>query len=267
MEEIIIRGLRIAFEQKGSGTPLVLLHGALSDSRVWRRQLDELSDNYTVVAWDAPGCGKSDDPPKEFLLSDYADCLAAFIHGIGLKKPHILGLSFGGGLALSLYQQYPAIPRSLILASAYAGWAGSLPPEVVEERLRNGIKQSKLPPDQVVEAWMPTLFDDSVPAEIVNEMAAIMSEFHPAGMKAMLNAFAKADLSPVLSTITIPVLLLYGETDQRSPLNIARNLNKNIPESQLVIIPETGHVLNLEAHGIFNKEIRNFLEGKNILMP
>lgn len=122
MDEIDIGGLRIAFERKGEGVPLVLLHGGLSDSRMWRRQLDELSDEFKVVAWDAPGCGRSADPPETFRLPDFADCLAVFIEEIGLVKPHILGLSFGAGLALEFYHRYPTIPRSLILASAYAGW-------------------------------------------------------------------------------------------------------------------------------------------------
>jgi pimeloyl-ACP methyl ester carboxylesterase len=121
---------------------------------MWRRQLDELSDEFTVVAWDAPGCGRSADPPETFRLPDFADCLAAFIEEIGLVKPHILGLSFGAGLALELYHRYPAIPRSLILASAYAGWSGSLPSDVVEQRLQQGLKQSELPPEQVVKMWI-----------------------------------------------------------------------------------------------------------------
>ena len=88
-----------------------------------------------VVAWDVPGCGRSSDPPENFHLSDYADCLAAVIDQLNLERPHILGLSFGGGIALEFYRAYPEIPESLILASAYAGWAGSLPPETVEDRL------------------------------------------------------------------------------------------------------------------------------------
>jgi pimeloyl-ACP methyl ester carboxylesterase len=118
MDEVKIGGLHIAFEQRGNGTPLVLLHGAVSDSREWRRQLDELSDEFTVVAWDAPGCGRSSDPPETFRLPDYADYLAAFIEENGLVRSHVLGLSFGSGLALELYRRHTAIPRSLILASA-----------------------------------------------------------------------------------------------------------------------------------------------------
>jgi len=260
MDEVNVCGLRIAFERKGEGPPLVLLHGALSDSRMWRRQLDELSDEFTVVAWDAPGCGRSADPPETFRLPDFADCLAAFIKEIGLVKPHVLGLSFGAGLALELYRRYPNIPRTLILASAYAGWAGSLPPDVVEERLQQGLQQSRLPPEQVVEKWIPTLFTKSVPVEVINETATIMSEFHPAGMRVMLLSFAEADLRDVLPTIKVPTLLLYGEADQRSPLNVAESLHARIPASKLVVIPGVGHECSLEAPEIFNAEVRSFLQ-------
>lgn len=259
MDEVEISGLRIAFERKGEGPPLVLLHGALSDSRMWRRQLDELSDEFTVVAWDAPGCGRSADPPETFRLPDFADCLAGFIEKIGLVKPHVLGLSFGAGLALELYRCYPSIPRSLILASAYAGWAGSLPPDVVQERLHQGLQESRLPPEQVVEAWIPTLFTKSIPTEVVNETAKIISEFHPAGMRVMLLAFAEADLRDMLPTIKVPALLLYGEADQRSPLNVAENMHARIPTSKLVIIPGVGHECSLEAPEAFNAEVRSFL--------
>lgn len=258
MDEVNIGGLRIAFQRKGKGSPLVLLHGGLSDSRMWRRQLDELSDEFTVVAWDAPGCGRSADPPETFRLPDFADCFAAFIEEIGLVKPHILGLSFGAGLALELYHRYPAIPRSLILASAYAGWSGSLPSDVVEQRLQQGLKQSELPPEQVVKMWIPTLFVKSVSNKVIEETAAIMSEFHPVGMRTMLLSFAEADLRDMLPTIKVPTLLLYGEADQRSPLNVAENLHAEIPTSRLVIIPAVGHEISLEAPEIFNAEVRSF---------
>ncbi|MCC7576639.1 MAG: alpha/beta hydrolase [Methanomethylovorans sp.] len=259
MDEIDIGGLRIAFERKGKGSPLVLLHGGLSDSRMWRRQLDEMSDEFKVVAWDAPGCGRSADPPETFRLPDFADCLAAFIEEIGLVKPHVLGLSFGAGLALEFYHRYPTIPRSLILASAYAGWAGSLPPDVVEQRLLQGIQQSKMLPEQVVAMWIPTLFTKSVPIEVIKETAAIMSEFHPVGMRTMLFAFAEADLRDMLPTIKVPTLLLYGGADKRSPSDVAENLHAKIPASKLVIIPGVGHEVSLEAPEIFNANVRSFL--------
>lgn len=254
-----IRDLHIAYERRGAGPPLVLLHGAVSDSRWWRRQIDDLSDELTVVAWDAPGCGRSSDPPEDFQLSDYADCLADLILRIGLNKPHLLGLSFGGGLALEFYHRYPDVPATLVLASAYAGWAGSLSPEAVEERRRKGLRDSNLPPEQVVESWISTVISESASPEIIAEAKAIMREFHPAGMRAMLSAFAEADLSGMLSTVEVPTLLLYGELDQRSPLTVARSLEAGIPDSKLVVLPGVGHGSNLEAPEAFNSAVRSFL--------
>jgi pimeloyl-ACP methyl ester carboxylesterase len=75
MEHVDVRGLRIAFQRRGQGPCLLLLHGAVSDSRVWRVQLESLSDTFTVVAWDAPGCGGSSDAPDHFRLPEYAECL------------------------------------------------------------------------------------------------------------------------------------------------------------------------------------------------
>ena len=259
MDVVNAGGFQIGFRCKGAGPPLVLLHGALSDSRAWRRQLDGLCDEFTVVAWDAPGCGRSSDPPESFRLPDYADCLAAFIEEIGIKRTHLLGLSFGSGLALEFYRRYPDIPRTLVLASAYAGWAGSLPTEEVEERLREGLRQSERSPEQVVNTWIPTLFSGSVPAEVVEETAAIIADFHPLGMRAMLRAFAEADLRDVLPRIEVPTLLLYGEYDQRSPLNVAMELHARIPRSTLVVIPGVGHESNTEAPAIFNAEVCRFL--------
>lgn len=76
----------------------------------------------------------------------------------------------------------------------------------------------------------------------------------------MLLAFAEADLRDMLPTIEVPTLLLYGEADQRSPLNVAENLHSRIPASKLVVIPGVGHDCSLEAPEIFNAEVRSFLQ-------
>lgn len=259
MDEIEVAGLRIAFERAGEGPPLVLLHGILGDRRVWRRQLDDLSDEFAVVAWDAPGCGRSSDPPETFRLPQYADCLAGFVDALGLRRPHVLGLSLGGALALELYRRHPTVPMTLVLASAYAGWAGSLPAEVVEQRLRQCLREADLPPDQWVPGWIPGLLTESAPAELVAEVVAMMSEFHRAGYRAMACALAEADLRDVLPHIDVPTLLLYGDADQRSPLNVAEALHAKVPASRLVVLPGVGHLSNVEAAAQFNAEVRIFL--------
>ena len=222
-------------------------------------ELDDLSDEFTVVAWDAPGCGRSADPSETFRLPEYADCLAGFVDALGLERPHVLGLSLGGALALELYRRHPTVPMTLVLASAYAGWAGSLPAEVVEQRLQQCLREADLPPDQWVPGWIPGLLTESAPAELGDEVAAIMCEFHPAGFRAMAHALAEADVRDVLPHIDVPTLLLYGDADQRSSLNVAEDLHARIPASRLVVLPGVGHLGNVEAADHFNAEVRNFL--------
>ena len=259
MEQVEIRGLGIAFERVGSGPPLVLLHGGLSDGREWRGQLDGLADEYTVVAWDAPGCGRSSDPPDSFRMPDYADCLASFIDALDLGRPHVLGLSWGGTLALELYRRWPRLPRTLLLASAYAGWAGSLPEDVVGERLDGMLRELERPPEQFVRGFIPSLLTEHAPAEMIDDLVAIMSDFHPSGCRPMLHAMAEADLSDVLPRIDVPTLLLYGDADVRSPLHVAEELRDQIPDSTLVVIPGVGHQSNIEAAGLFNTAVQDFL--------
>ena len=80
METIEVDGLRIAYERAGAGPPLVLLHGYVGDGpTTWRPQLQGLGDDFTVVAWDAPGAGRSSDPPESFGMAGYAACLAGFV--------------------------------------------------------------------------------------------------------------------------------------------------------------------------------------------
>ncbi|MET3920047.1 alpha/beta hydrolase [Arthrobacter sp. UYEF20] len=261
METVEVDGLRIAYQRVGHGPPLVLFHGAGEDSRIWRRQLEGLSDDFTVFAWDAPGCGQSDDPTLGFSAEEFGAVAAGFLRAAVPENPYILGLSWGSMLALELYRGYPEIPASLVLASAYAGWAGSLPPEEVERRYAQVLAEIDLPPEKFVEEWLPTLFTDKADPAVVAEASGIMAGVRPAGMRALLSASGRADYRPVLPTITVPTLLLYGADDQRSPLYVAHELHRQIPGSRLSVIPDVGHLAQMEAPDAFNTEVRNFLRG------
>jgi pimeloyl-ACP methyl ester carboxylesterase len=247
VEHVNVGGLQIAYRRAGQGPPVVLLHGGLSDSREWLRQIDGLCDEFTVVAWDAPGCGGSSDPDESFRLPDYADVLASFIRALQLEHPH------------ELYRRHPQLAASLVLASAYAGWAGSLPPDEVEERLRSVLRAADQPADEVVAEWLPSLFADPTRTDLVNEVATIMRDFHPAGMRPMAYAFAEADLRDVLPRVDVPTLLLYGDSDLRTPLSVAQRLHAAIPDSRLVVLEGVGHQSNVEAADRFNTEVRSFL--------
>jgi pimeloyl-ACP methyl ester carboxylesterase len=234
----------------------------MDDSRSWRRQLDGLFDEFTVMAWDAPGCGRSSEPPDAWRMADYADCLASWLDLIAVDRPHVLGLSWGSSLALELYRRHRNVPRSLILASAYAGWAGSLPPEEVSRRLQSVLAVADLPREELL-AGLPGLLTAAVPAEVADELASIWADnagtVHPAGYRAMAHSMAEADLREVLPTIDIPTLLLFGELDERAPLSIAAELHASIPTSKLVVISGVGHMSNAEAPDEFNARVREFI--------
>ena len=261
MDVIEVDGLHIAYERAGAGPPLVLLHGYVGDGRTtWQRQLDGLSDEFTVVAWDAPGAGASSDPPESIGMAGYADSLAGFVERLRLDKPHLAGLSFGGALALEFYRRYSGIPTTLILASAYAGWGGSLPADVAEQRLRRALVLADLPPDEFVGALLPTMFSERMTPEAVEAFGARMLAFHPAGFRAMARASAE-DLRSVPPGINVPTLLVYGDKDVRSPLAVAEELHAAISGSTLVVVPGVGHLCNLEAPEEFNTTVRTFLRG------
>ena len=166
------------------------------------------------------------------------------------------------GSRSSSYRRHPELPRSLILVSAYAGWAGSLPPDAVEHRLRQAVELADLPPERFAGEVLPTLFSASTPPELVARFADAVTAFHPAGLRAMARAFAEADLRDVLPHIAVPTLLVAGEEDARAPVTVTRALHAAIPGSTLVVLPGTGHVISLEAPGRFAAEVRAFLAGR-----
>ena len=150
-------------------------------------------------------------------------------------------------------------PGSLVLVGGYAGWAGSLPAEEVEQRLQLALRTADLLPDGFVPQSIPGLFSDMMPAERTEELIRIMSEIRPVGTTVMAHAFAEADLRDVLPLLRIPTLVLHGSADERSPLEVAEALHSGIATSTLVVLPGLGHDCYLEAPGPFNAEVRRFL--------
>ncbi len=262
LETVDVRGLPIAFERIGSGPPVVLLHGGLADHREWSAQR-ALADEFTVVAWDAPGCGRSVDPPPSFRMPDYADTLVGFIHALDLGSPHVVGLSFGATLALAAEDLAPGTARTLVLAGAYAGWAGSLPPAVVAERLTSALGQLDQSRDALVESFTTTLVTDDAAPELVDAVRAMVSDFHEEGARTMLRSMAECDLRGALGAIDVPTLLLYGEHDVRSPRDVAEALHAAIPGSELRLLPHAGHQCNIEAADAFTAAVRAFLRANH----
>jgi pimeloyl-ACP methyl ester carboxylesterase len=256
-----VDGLRIAYEHAGHGPPVALLHGYVGDGpSLWRHQIDGLSRDFTVITWDAPGVGGSADPPESFGVAGYADCLASFLTTLGVDRAHVVGLSFGGAIALALHERHPEVTATLVLASAYAGWSGSLPADEAQGRLAQALRLSTLTPAEFVDTLLPTMFASPVPAQDVEAFRRSMEAFHPAGFRALARAAAD-DLRHVPPGVSVPTLLVYGDRDQRAPMAVAEALRRAVAGARLVVLEGAGHLCNVEAPQRFNEEVRSFLLG------
>ena len=264
MKQIEVDGLPIAYHVLGAGPPVVFVHGYVGDAwSTWRPQLEALSDEFTVVACDLPGAGASADPPEELGISGYADFLAHFVEALDLRPAHLVGLSLGGIITIEATRRHPSLAASLVLSSAYAGWYGSLPAEMADRRLEQALRLSELPSEEFVAALLPTMFASAPAAADVEALRAAMLAFHPAGFRALARASA-VDVSSALGTIATPTLLIYGERDERAPMQVARQLHEAIRGSRLVLLPEVGHVCSIEAPLPFNHAVRAFVSEHQI---
>ena len=257
VEVVRANGLEIVYERAGKGRPLVFVHGAAVDGRIWQPQLAALANEFTVVAWDEPGAGGSSDVPADFGLPDYASCLAALIDDVGLGPAHVAGLSWGGTVVLELYREYPELVATLILIDTYAGWKGSLPEEEVHARVE-GLRQMLAVPDDHFDPTLPGWFAGDPPAEFVPLLEEMAADVRPESLRHQLLLMAEADQRDLLPCITVPTLLIWGEQDVRSPLSVARQFERAIPATRLVVISDCGHVSNLEQPERVNGAVREF---------
>jgi pimeloyl-ACP methyl ester carboxylesterase len=255
VEQLEVAGVRVAFERVGEGPAVVLLHGVLGDSRMWRRQLDELREEFTLCAWNAPGCGRSSDPPAGFRLPEYADCLAELIDRLALERPHVVGVGFGGHLAMELYRQYPALPQSLALSTAFPGWADSLPADVIAQRLKWCRRTTALLSEPFARGWRAVLSMEAATARVADEAIASMPDAPPAGFGVLARALAEASFAN-FPRIAVPTLLMYAVHEQLPERRPRPDL---IPVGKMLWLPGIRSPDSDAAPDRFTAEVRDFV--------
>src|SRR3712207_450630 len=137
--QVTVRGVTIAYDRTGSGPELVLLHGI--GGTPWRHPLAGLADAFTVIAWHAPGYGRSADPDGEWTMAEYAAALAGFLDALGIARAHLLGQSWGGVLAQEFARDHAARIRSLILSDTTLGGDAARPDS--EERIATRLRAAE----------------------------------------------------------------------------------------------------------------------------
>ena len=254
MESVEVDGLRIAYERAGHGPRSSSSTATSATAPTWRSS----SKRSATSSPSSPGTPRSRRllrPPESFGISGYADALAGFITRLGLESPHVAGLSFGGILALALSGRHPGIPRTLILASAYAGWSGSSrrrghcassrrwPVGAVARRVRG-----HAPPDHALRGN---------PARAGGCLRGEHAGLTPTGFRALARASAES-VRDVLPHVHVPTLLVHGDQDVRAPSGRRgppcrdRRVEAGRP-------PGAGHACNIEAPAAFDQAVRAFL--------
>ncbi|MDZ7680018.1 MAG: alpha/beta hydrolase [Acidimicrobiales bacterium] len=198
--------------------------------------------------------------PRATAWPTYARCLAGLIEALDLGPTHLLGHSWGTALALELAHRRPELVNTLVLVGAYAGWAGSLPPDEVERRLDFAHQLADSIPSSFDPRSMPGLFSDVMPPDRAAELAGIMSDIRPAGTRMMAEALAASDQREILGSIDAPALLVYGDQDIRSPVEIGEELHEALSNSTLTVLPGLGHECYLEDAARFEEAVRTFLD-------
>jgi esterase len=266
VKSVEVNGYDMAYQEVGSGPPLVLVHGAMTDYRYWYMLVPEFAKNYRVIAvslrhyypekWD----GKGDD----FSYEQHAADVAALIRKLDLGKVHLLGHSRGGGVVVNVAKTYPEVIKTLILADA-TGFESMLPETTEDEKPANAGRdlvktlQKNLADgnvDLAVQVFVDTLNGPGTWASRPTELRQPL--YDNLGTAAQMGP-APATSCEQVAKFNFPILLVHGA---RSPKNFAAmsaaiRKCKDIPEP--IVIPDAAHNMSRDNSAVFNATLVDFL--------
>ncbi|MFI9025930.1 alpha/beta fold hydrolase [Streptomyces sp. NPDC053560] len=245
-----LAGLHV--EEAGDAGPVLLcLHGIGSSSAAFAPQFATLSRYVRVVAWDAPGYAKSADPTGPFTLDDFADTAAALIRQRG-GRAHVLGVSWGGVIALRLAARHPELVSSLIVADSSAG-SGTDPVKAEAMRARAD-ELAEVGPRAFAERRGPRLVSDAAPEALVQRVTDTMAgSLRLPGYRYSTESMAATDLRIAdLSAVTAPTLVLCGDQDRVTGIDASQMLTADLHSSVFVIVKDAGHLANQEQPEAFD---------------
>jgi pimeloyl-ACP methyl ester carboxylesterase/putative sterol carrier protein len=248
-----IDGLRVYYEEAGEGRPLVCFHAASQDSLMWRHVLDGLSDRYRVIAVDAPGHCKSQEPATGPFtsLTSHAEFNEKLMDKLSLEKPAIVGCSMGGNLVLELAARRPDFYSAVISAEG-ADYTPTVSQFVLDMLLLNG--------PQIIQCWAESLIGDRTPPDRARDVVWQIRRTCPEVMCGDLTGYANFDRRDMVGKITVPVLLIRGDADWLVYQEQVEATRDRIPGAKMVVLDGTGHYPMTENPQEFNDSVRSFLE-------
>lgn len=273
IQHVRIHGEEVAYRRGGQGPVLLLLHGIAGSSGTWIAAMRLLQRDYTVIAPDFLGHGKSSKPLGDYSLGNHASGVRDFLHTLGVERVTVVGQSFGGGVALQFAYQFPELCERLVLVDA--GGLGrevslllrliTLPaaeyvmPVLFPEIVRDwgdpvvkflgdrGIRNAR-----GIEMWRAyrSLTQQENRRAFVRTMRAVID---PGGQS--VNAMSRLYLAAHM-----PTMIVWGEQDRIIPVSHAYQAHEAIPNSRLEVMPGVGHFPHAEEPVRFVELVRDFLD-------
>jgi len=257
-----VNGTRLYYETAGAGHPIVLIHGYTLDSRMWDDQFDKLSQKYRVIRYDLRGFGKSAYPSPGQKYCHTED-LKALLDYLKISKAYVMGLSMGGGIAVEFTLEHPDVAQALIpVDSTLGGFSHSDEFNAIFKEVFTTFSEEGLGPAKKV--WMgcqlfKPIFESPVAASRLSTMVSDYSGWHWSTNSDAMQSITPAAIGR-LEEIDAPVLVIVGERDVSDFLDIARVMERDIPNARLAVLDDAGHMSNMEEPESFNREVLSFLE-------
>ena len=258
---IDLNGIKFAYDEQGKGTPLLLIHGFPLNRHLWDSQVGHFSKWFRTITPDLRGHGESQAIPGPYSMEMLASDCKSLLDALNINEPVILcGLSMGGYISLAFIKHFPSRVAGLILAATRAN-ADSL--EAQQNRDKAIALAHQQGPAAIASSMLPKMFApdtyQSSPS-LIDDVYRMMSTTSKPGVLGALHGLRdRADSTSLLATSQIPTLIIHGSEDQLISPSIAQDMNAIIPGSSLSVIPQAGHLLNLERPLLFNQAVENFL--------
>jgi len=258
---VTVYGVKIHYQEAGSGPAVILLHGLGGDVSNWAQTIGPLSQKYRVIVPDQIGFGRSDKPMINYRVGTLVDFLDGFYKELKLDRASLVGNSLGGWTAAAYALAHPEKVERLVLVDA-AGFAitGDVDPRVL-----NGLNPSTR--DAVKQVMSLVFYNKQIfasDAAVDLLFARKMTAGDGYTIQRFIDSITRGEdvLDNKLGAVKHPTLIIWGREDGLTPIAMGERFKKEIPGSQLVVLEKCGHVPQLEKAAEFNAALAKFLGGE-----
>ncbi|MBI3453399.1 MAG: alpha/beta fold hydrolase [Rhodospirillales bacterium] len=237
------------------------MHGIGGNRTNWREQVEAFGREFHAVAWDARGYGLSDDYDGPLDFADFSADLLRVLDHFRAETAFLVGLSMGGRIAQDFYPRHPGRVAGLVLCDTFPGFDASFTPEKRAEfvRLRKEPLVNGKEPKDIAPTVARTLVGPNCPPAVYERLVASMCALHKDSYIKTIEATTGYDRTADLPNIRVPTLLVFGAEDRLTPPSIGERMAAAIPGARLVVIPDAGHLVNIERPVAFNEAVFVFL--------